>query len=357
MCKSPLHPFLVTLPKCEHHIHLEGSLEPAFLFQLAKKNNIVLPSDDPSFANEERLKERYQHFTSLDDFLHYYYIGIKALLTVTDYAELAWRYFLEAHSQGVLHAEVFFDPQAHLGRVKYTTIIEGFERARQRAREELGLTSELICCFLRHLPEKQSIELFESQDLQRSFTDGTVIGIGLDSSEKDFPPSDFLGLYSRAREQGLRRTAHAGEEGPVDYIATALRSLRCERIDHGIKLVDDGSILSYVAEKEIMLTVCPLSNVRLRCVDSVARVPIRVFLENGVKFSINSDDPAYFGGYILENYCAVQEAHDLSVKEWEGIARASIDGSWCSEERKNQLRGALWTFLEEWRKKMGTLGK
>jgi adenosine deaminase len=353
MCKSPLHPFLAALPKCEHHIHLEGSLEPSLLFELAKTNGIALPADDPAYRSETDLQARYKQFTSLDDFLAFYYIGMSVLIHAADFEVLAWEYFIKARAHGVHHAEVFFDPQAHLSRgVEYRTIISGFEKARARARDELGLTSELICCFLRHLPVHESLAVFEHEDLQASFTNGTIKGIGLDSSELNFPPYLWAEIYQKAGTLGLKRTAHAGEEGPAAYIAGAIDSLGVERIDHGIQLYMDTELMRQVAEERILLTVCPLSNVLLRCVDHVGEVPIRKFLDAGVKFSINSDDPAYFGGYILNNYCAVHEAHDLTLEEWASISRAGIEGSWCSVDRKREMLAALDDLVKEWQGKV-----
>lgn len=334
-------------------MHLEGCLEPDLFFTLAKANGISLPSHDHAFSSEAALRARYKDFTSLDDFLHYYFIGMSVLIRASDFEALAWSYFVKARDHGVHHAELFFDPQAHLSRgVSYGTIIAGFARARGRAQTELGLTSELVCCFLRHLPVHGSLAVFEDQQVQESFADGTVVGIGLDSSELNFPPHLFDEIYRRAGALGLRRTAHAGEEGPAAYIADSIDLLGVERVDHGVKLHLDEQLMKRVAEKRLMLTVCPLSNVMLRCVDHVGDVPIRKFLDAGVRFSINSDDPAYFGGYILDNYCAVHEVFNLSLQEWAGISRVGIEGSWCSTERKREMLAALDDLVEGWEQKV-----
>lgn len=290
--------FLRQLPKCEHHMHLEGALTPSVLFTLAAKNNITLPRDDPAFQSTETLVARYDNFTSLDDFLHYYYIGMSVLINASDFEALAWDYFEHAAADGVAHAEVFFDPQAHLSRgVEYVTILSGFQAARQRAEKQFGISSELICCFLRHLPPKDCHATFQLPELQASLRssakEGEVIGIGLDSSELAFPPQLFKDVYASAASLGLRCTAHAGEEGPAEYIRSALDDLKVERIDHGIRLAEDEALLQRVVEQGTLLTMCPLSNVLLRCVSKVEEVPIRKFLEKGVRFSINSDDPAY----------------------------------------------------------------
>ncbi|EME48093.1 hypothetical protein DOTSEDRAFT_167672 [Dothistroma septosporum NZE10] len=351
MCAESLHAFLRALPKCEHHMHLEGALTPEVLFQLAAKNGISLPSDDVAFTSPETLVERYSRFSSLDDFLHYYYVGMSVLTDASDFEALAWDYFRHAAADGVSHAEVFFDPQAHLSRgVSYETVLAGFSAARRRASEQLGISSELICCFLRHLPARDCEATFELPEIQDSFKRGEVIGVGLDSSEKDFPPELFASIYQNAKSLGLKRTAHAGEEGPAKYIETALDSLDVERIDHGIRLAEDPVLLKRVAAQGTMLSICPLSNVLLRCVSNVSELPIRKFLDAGVHFSINSDDPAYFGNhYILDNYCAIQEAFVLTVAEWHQICENSILGSWCSGTRKEEMLAQLKRVVDEWR--------
>jgi len=253
MCKSFLHPFLQALPKCEHHIHLEGSLSPSLLFRLATTNHISLPSPnfDHSFATIEDLENRYERFTSLNDFLHYYFIGMSVLLTASDFESLAYEYFVRAHNDGVHHTEVFFDPQAHTSRgVAYGTIISGLVTAQKRAEKDFGLTSKLILCFLRHLSETDAEATFQESVSLGHFSNGTVAGIGLDSSEVGFPPEIFREVYSSAAEQGIRRTAHAGEEGDSSYISKALNICKVERIDHGIRLVDNKPLLKRVAAQK-----------------------------------------------------------------------------------------------------------
>ncbi|KAF2247279.1 adenosine deaminase [Trematosphaeria pertusa] len=353
MAKASLREFLRCLPKCEHHMHLEGALSPQLLFELAAKNNTTLPQDDAAFKSPEALLERYRRFTSLDDFLHYYYIGMSVLITHSDFEALAWDYFRHAKADGVAHAELFFDPQAHTARgVGYSTAVAGFDAACKRAEKELGITSILTTCFLRHLPVEDSLAAFDAEDVQESYVSGVVKGIGLDSSENGYAPEGFKELFAKARHQGLNLTTHAGEEGPVSYIASALDNLRVRRIDHGIKLVYDEHLMKRIASENIMLTVCPLSNVVLRCVNTIKDVPIRKLLNAGVKFSINSDDPAYFRGYILDNYLAVQDAFGLSVEEWEGIVRAGINGSWCGEDRKTILLQLLKGVVVEWEERL-----
>lgn len=342
MCRSPLHPFLEVLPKCEHHIHLEGSLSPSLLFILAARNGISLPTDDPVFASPSALLTRYTTFASLDDFLHYYFIGMSVLIHPADFELLAWEYFLRAKQDGVVHAEVFFDPQAHTGRgVKYSTVVDGFSRACRRAETELGMSTGLILCFLRHLPVIEAEKTFKQAHSSGDFENGLLTGVGLDSSEVGFPPGLFESVYGMAGETRTRRTAHAGEEGGPEMVREAISKLGIERIDHGIRMATDELLMEEVAEKRMLVTVCPLSNVRLKCVKHVGELPIRKFMKNGVRFSLNSDDPAYFGGYILDNYCAVQDSFGLTMSEWEQIAGNAIEGSWCNEERKQEMMKLL----------------
>ncbi|KAK0634497.1 adenosine deaminase [Bombardia bombarda] len=381
MCKSPLHPFLVALPKCEHHMHLEGSLSPELLFALAKKNNISLPSPfptvsrsgpgtaeeqdeiDPAFASPATLRARYAAFTSLDDFLHYYYIGMRVLLTADDFEELAYAYLARASLEGnVRHAEVFFDPQAHVSRgVTVAVIVEGWERAVERVEGEFGggkgrkITALLVPCLLRHLEVEDSRGLFAGLLAEGYFhgEDGgeegpKLAGVGLCSTEMDRPPGLWKEIFEMAREAGVRRTAHAGEEGPAGYVSAALDELWVERIDHGVRAAEDGELMGRLAREGVMLTVCPVSNVRLKGVERLEDVPIREFLDKGVRFSLNSDDPAYFGAYLQEVYCAVEEAFGLSVGEWAMIARNAVEGSWCGEERKREILGEVEEVVEGW---------
>lgn len=348
MCKVTLHDFLAELPKCEHHIHLEGCLTPALVFRLAAKNNISLPSveEDPSYESPETLAKRYEHFDNLEDFLQCHYRAMKVLVSRDDFEALGWEYFTNAHKDGVHHAEVFFDPQSHTSRnVPFDTVVEGYYAACARAEKELGITSRLIMCFLRHLPVSSAAETMRSAIKGNYFeTAGSITpdrpviaALGLDSSEIGFRPELFKDMYLVAWKRDVHRTAHAGEEGDTTYISGALDTLRAERIDHGIRLTEDGDLMRRVVEQKIMLTVCPLSNLCLRVVKDVRDLPIRTFLDAGVRFSLNSDDPAYFHGYVLNNYYAVQDAFQLRIDEWETIAQNSIHGSWIGDKRKVEL--------------------
>jgi len=268
------------------------------------------------------------------------YIAMSVLVHAADFEELAWQYFQRAHADGIVHAEVFFDPQAHTGRgVGYSTIVEGFTRACERANQELGISTKLILCFLRHLPAKEAEATFEAA--QGDLSSGLLAGVGLDSSEVGFPAGLFAGVFEMAGKLGVRRTAHAGEEGGPDMVREAMERLGIERIDHGVGMRGDISLIEEVARRGMLVTVCPLSNVRLRVVKEVSELPIRKFLDMGVRFSINSDDPSYFGGYILDCYCAIQDAFGLSMEEWKNIATNAIEGSWCGEERRREMMKML----------------
>ena len=289
MCRSSVHQCLHELPKCEHHLHIEGSLSPSLLFRLAKINEINLPDStvDPSFASVDALEARYECFTSLNDFLHYYFIGMSALITSSDFELLAYEYFTRANSDGVHHAEIFFDPQAHTSRgITYETVVAGLGAAQIRAEKDFGLTSKLILCFLRHLPASDAHTTYKEAEALGHFSNGTIAGIGLDSSEVGFPPEIFREVYDNAHKSGIRRTAHAGEEGDHTYVSRALDFCKTERIDHGIRLVDDEALVKRVVENKTLVTVCPLSNVRLRCVTKVAELPIRKFLDEGGKLNV-----------------------------------------------------------------------
>ncbi|KAI5458135.1 hypothetical protein BGZ63DRAFT_363293 [Mariannaea sp. PMI_226] len=349
MCKSPLHDLVVSLPKVEQHLHIEGSLEPELLFTLAEKNGIKLP-DDPVYASPETLRDRYQRFTCLDDFLHNYYLGMSVLITESDYETLAWAYFEKAARDKVRHAEIFFDPQAHTARgVSYDTVVAGLTAAKARAQAELGITAEFIVCILRHLPLPESDALVDTVLDRGHLTDGTLVGFGMVSSEKDFPPELFKDIYARVAKTGTHLTTHAGEEAPPSFISSSLEHLGVSRIDHGLAAGQDPALLASLAANRTLLTLCPWSNVALCNIPSLADAPIRAFLDAGVRFSINSDDPAYFGAYIQECYCRVQETFSLEAKDWDWIVRGAVEESWCSEERKGEILAELDQVLGEFR--------
>ncbi|KGO40469.1 Adenosine/adenine deaminase [Penicillium expansum] len=328
-------------------MHLEGALTPELVFSLAAKNNIALP-DLPHYKSPKVLATRYEKFDNLDDFLNIHYANMSVLITEDDFFELAWSYARAAYADGVHHTEVFFDPQSHTPRgIPIASVIRGYKRGLDRAESELGVTSRLIMCFLRHLPVPSAEATFASAT--DFIQDGSIHGVGLDSSEVGFPPELFQNVFEKAKEVGLRRTAHGGEEGDVSYIKGAIDFLHAERIDHGIRLVEDPVFLREIAAKGTLLTICPLSNVYLRTAKSIDSLPLRQFLDLGVQFSLNSDDPAYFGGGILNNYCAVQEAFDFSIDEWKTIAISGVRGSWIGDERKNVLLGKIEDVTERFR--------
>lgn len=342
MCKTPLHDFLAALPKVEQHLHIEGTLEPELLFQLAEKNGVPLPND-PVYASPEALHQRYADFSCLDDFLHYYYLGMSVLVTEEDFETLAWAYFQRAVADKVRHAEIFFDPQAHTARgVSYDTVVAGLTAAKRRAEVELpGLSVEFIVCILRHLPVPESHALVDTVLDRNHLTDGTLAGFGMVSSEKPFPPELFVDVYARVAATGTRLTTHAGEEAPASFIRSSLDKLRVERIDHGLAAAQDPALLAELAANRTLLTLCPLSNVALRNISELAEAPIRTFLDAGVRFSINSDDPAYFGAYVGDVCCRVQETFGLSVEDWDWIVRGAVEESWCTTERKGEVLAEL----------------
>lgn len=332
--------FLKALPKCEHHVHLEGTLSPELLFQLVEKNNVKLPSDFPENAIE--LHKRYLKFTGLDDFLEFYYIGMSALVTKEDFENLAYDYFVRAHEDNVHNAEVFFDPQAHTERgIDLETVVEGFTAGRRRAEATLGITTKLIMCLLKHLPVASSVKTVH--DAHHHVQMGKIHGIGLDSSEKNNNPLKYKDVFDTAKTLNwdIKYTAHAGEEGPSHYVKEALDHLEVDRVDHGVTSANDPALLERLARTQTLLTVCPLSNLKLRVIDDISELPIPKLLEAGVPFSINGDDPAYFGGYCLDNYIIVHEHFNLDRATWCSIAEAGIRGSWITKTRRDELLGHL----------------
>jgi len=310
--------FIETLPKAELHLHIEGTLEPELMFELARRNGMALP-----YATVDALRRAYE-FTDLQSFLDIYYQGASVLQTRQDFFDMTLAYFRKASSQSVRHAEIFFDPQTHTHRgVAMETVIGGIRDAQLVAERELNLTSKLILCFLRHLSEDDAQKTL---DEALPFRDA-LVAVGLDSSERGNPPSKFARVFARARDAGLLAVAHAGEEGPPEYIHEALDLLGVSRIDHGVRCLEDASLVARLAAEQIPVTVCPLSNVKLRVFDTMRDHNLRALLDAGVKVTINSDDPAYFGGYVNENYIAAAEALDLTSDELAQIARNSFEAS------------------------------
>jgi adenosine deaminase len=329
--------FIEGLPKVELHLHIEGTLEPELMFALAERNRIELP-----YASIEEVRQAY-NFTDLQSFLDIYYAGANVLQTEQDFYDLAWAYFSKAHSQNVRHTEIFFDPQTHTDRgIPFKTVIEGLHRAQEDAQEKLGLSSYLIMCFLRHLSPE---EAQKTLDMAKPYKDW-IVGVGLDSSEKGRPPALFEEVYKNARAQGYRSVAHAGEEGPAEYVWEALNLLGSERIDHGVRSVEDHRLIQYLIDHQTPLTVCPLSNVKLCVFPSMKEHNIKEMLEMGVCVTINSDDPAYFGGYMNENFIAAQKDLDLSKDDLYQICANAIQASFLDEEHKQALQDKLDLYVE-----------
>lgn len=323
---------IARLPKVELHLHLEGTLEPELAFELGRRNGIVLP-----YASVGEMRAAYR-FTDLQSFLDIYYASCSVLRTEQDFYELTRAYLDRAVADNVRHVEPFFDPQTHTSRgVPYRTVVSGIRRALDEAYQRDGITSRLILCALRHLSAGDALAT-----LDEALADDTPIdGLGLDSSEVGNPPSKFVEVYARARAAGLRRVAHAGEEGPASYIGDSLDLLGAERIDHGVRCLEDPGLVARLARDGVCLTVCPNSNIALRVFDRMEHHPLRAMLDAGLRVTVNSDDPAYFGGYIEENYRAVAVALDLSEAHLIALAGNAITGSFADESRKAELRTEL----------------
>lgn len=320
--------WLNNLPKVELHLHLEGSLEPELMFKLAQKNNVALP-----FDSVEQVRQAYE-FSNLQDFLDIYYQGADVLLVEDDFYQLTWAYLKKCHEQNVVHAEPFFDPQTHTDRgVAFATVVNGISRALNDAEAQLGISSKLIMCFLRHLSEEQA---FETLAQAEPFLD-LITAVGLDSSELGQPPEKFSRVFAKARDLGLLTVAHAGEEGPADYVWTAINDLQVSRIDHGVRSSDDDKLMQYLIKNRLPLTVCPLSNTKLCVFEDMSQHNILMMLEQGVCVTVNSDDPAYFGGYITENFAAIAQSLDMSKQQAAQLVKNSVEASFASKQRKQQI--------------------
>ena len=321
-----LQALLCTMPKAELHIHIEGSLEPELIFRLARRNGVAL-----AHASVQALRAAYA-FSDLQSFLDIYYAGASVLLKADDFHDMAWAYFQRAAADHVVHAELFFDPQTHTGRgVPFEAVIGGLQRACQRAQAELGISSQLILCFLRHLSEEAAFATLEQALPWRAH----FIGVGLDSSEQGHPPEKFARVFARCRELGLKVVAHAGEEGPPAYIWNALDVLQVQRIDHGVRCLDDPALVQRLAAERMPLTVCPLSNVRLCVFKTLSAHNLPALLEAGLCATINSDDPAYFGGYINENFVQTFAAlPQLGRAHAYTLAHNSFEASFASPAQK-----------------------
>ncbi|MES2095457.1 MAG: adenosine deaminase [Pseudomonadota bacterium] len=334
---TDLNAFIAGLPKAELHLHIEGSLEPELMFALAERNGIAIP-----YASVEEVRAAYS-FSNLQDFLDIYYAGAGVLQTEADFRDLAIAYFDRAAADGVVHAEIFFDPQTHTDRgIAFGTVIEGLLAGMAEAEAKHGLTSKLILCFLRHLDEEAA---FATLAMAEPWLD-KIAGVGLDSSEVGHPPEKFARVFAEARALGLKLVAHAGEEGPPAYVYQALDLLDIDRLDHGNRSLEDPVLTARLARTGMTLTVCPLSNVKLCNVASIDEHPIDRMLDLGLRATINSDDPAYFGGYIGANFIAAAEARDLSKAELVTLARNSFLGSFLNDDEVAQHLATLDAYVE-----------
>ena len=323
---------LVDLPKAELHLHVEGTLEPDLAFALARRNHVELPYED-----EEALRRAYV-FEDLQSFLDVYYAGCSVLVAEQDFYDLTTAYLRRAGSEGVRHAEIFFDPQTHTDRgVAFGAVVAGITHALEDARRDLGISSRLIMCFLRHLSAEAAMATLESALPYRD----AIVAVGLDSGERGNPPEKFRDVFDRARAEGFLTVAHAGEEGPAEYIWQALDLLGVRRIDHGVRCTEDDRLVSRLQADQTPLTVCPLSNVKTRVFPDLRHHNVRELLELGLLVSINSDDPAYFGGYIADNYIGVAEALDMTVDQMTQVARNSFAASFLTEEERQAQLDAI----------------
>ena len=327
MSTSDLKAYLRALPKAELHLHIEGSLEPEMVFALAQKHGVTLP-----YATVDALRAAYD-FSDLQSFLEIYYAGANVLRDEDDFHAMTAAYLRRAHADGVVHAEIFFDPQTHTDRgIDIGVVFRGISRALQDAERDFGMSSRLILCFLRHLSEEAAMQTLDAAlPYQQHF-----VAVGLDSSEKGHPPSKFARVFERARAAGLLTVAHAGEEGPPAYIREALDLLKVSRIDHGVRCSEDPALVAELAASRMPLTVCPLSNVRLKVYNDMRQHNIGQLLQQGLCVTVNSDDPAYFGGYVLDNYVAIAEALDLSKAQLAQLARNSFEASFLDAANKQK---------------------
>jgi len=328
MNHTQINNFIEGIPKAELHLHIEGTFEPELMFKIAQRNNIPI-----DYNSIDELKKAY-NFNNLQEFLDMYYAGAKVLIHIQDFYDLTWAYLTKVHEQNLIHTEIFFDPQTHTDRgVSFNTVIQGIHSALEDGKEKLGISSKLIMCFLRHLDEAAAFETLNQALPYKNW----IAGVGLDSSEMGHPPSKFERVFSKAREEGFITVAHAGEDGPAEYVWEAINLLKVSRIDHGNQSLDDDQLIKHIAEKQIPLTVCPLSNLELKVVNDLKDHPLMKLMEAGLMVTINSDDPAYFGGYVNENYTCIASALNLSKKQITELAKNSIKSSFLPDGDKEKI--------------------
>ena len=333
---NSLESFIRGIPKTELHLHIEGTLEPELMFELAARHGVALP-----YTSVDELRAAYA-FDNLQSFLDIYYAGAAVLRDEPDFHALTLAYLRRAHADGVVHVEIFFDPQTHTERgIAFDTVLAGIRRALADGEREFGISHRLILCFLRHLSADDAMRTLE-QALPHKHA---IAAVGLDSSERGHPPSKFAAVFERARAQGFLTVAHAGEEGPPAYIVEALDLLKVARIDHGVRCEEDPALVERLARERIPLTVCPLSNVKLCVYPRIEQHNLKRLLDRGVCVTVNSDDPAYFGGYVADNYLAVQRGLDLSKSDIATLAANSIEASFLPAAQKQALRARLDAFV------------
>tara|TARA_Y100001936_G_scaffold6857_1_gene6023 strand:- start:1581 stop:2588 length:1008 start_codon:yes stop_codon:yes gene_type:complete len=317
--------FIKKTPKTELHLHIEGSLEPELMFKLSKRNKIEIP-----FNNIEEIKSAYS-FTNLDSFLKIYYEGSNVLINEEDFFDLTWEYILKCKEDNIVHTEIFFDPQSHLPRgVSFETVINGIDKALKKAEKDFGISSKIIMCFLRHLDEESCFDVLKQACNHKD----KIIGVGLDSSEKGNPPSKFKRLFEQAIKEGFLTVAHAGEEGPPEYIWDSLNLLKIKRIDHGVQCLNDKKLVEKLVKDQTPLTVCPLSNVKLCVFDKLENHNLKKLLNKGLRVVVNSDDPAYFGGYLNKNLIDTSKALNLGFEDIKKLIENSFKSSFLNEESK-----------------------
>jgi len=319
--------YIKKTPKAELHLHIEGTLEPDLLFKLARRNKIDIP-----YANVDEIKSAY-NFTNLQSFLDIYYQGANVLIKEEDFFDLTWAYLLKCKNDNVVHTEIFFDPQTHTNRgIKFDVVINGIHKALLKAKKEFGITSEIIMCFLRHLDEASAFKTLDQALIHKD----KIIAVGLDSSEMGHPPSKFERVFKKAMEKGFLTVAHAGEEGPTEYMWEALNILKVKRIDHGVQCFNDEKLVEKLRKDQIPLTVCPLSNIKLCVFDKLEKHNLKKMLNKELLVMINSDDPAYFGGYVNKNLIESQIALELSMKEIKTLIVNSFKSSFLKEQKKQE---------------------
>jgi len=319
--------FIKKSPKTELHLHIEGSLEPELMFKLSKRNKVEIP-----FNNIEDIKSAY-NFRNLDSFLKIYYEGSNVLIAEEDFFDLTWEYILKCKEDNIVHTEIFFDPQSHLPRgVSFETIINGIDRALTKAEKDFGISSKIIMCFLRHLDEHSCFEVLK----QACDYKDKIIGIGLDSSEKGNPPSKFKRLFEEAIKEGFLTVAHAGEEGPSEYIWDSLNLLKIKRVDHGVQCLNDDKLVEKLVKEQIPLTVCPLSNIKLCVFDKLENHNLKKMLDKGLRVMVNSDDPAYFGGYLNKNLIETSKSLNLQIEDVKTLIENSFKSSFLDQEKKDE---------------------